>query len=230
METVLQSRQTCWWCSSDPFLHRRALSIFLYNFIYLFVFGCAGSLLPCGLFSSAQGLVSSCSARTTHCGCFSRGRTRALECRLSSCGARAQFPHGTWNPPRQGIEPMSPALASGFLTTGLPGKSMSWSFELRMPFDCVYARGEAVNWPWEVPVIDGFAVQQRSPTFLALGTSFMEDSFPQTGLGGWFWGWCKCTTFIMYFIHIIIITLAPPQIIRYWIPEVGDPWCMGLQI
>ena len=147
METVLQSRQTCWWCSSDPFLHRRGLSIFLYNFIYLFVFGCAGSLLLCGLFSSEQGLVSSCSARTTHCGGFSRGRTRALEFRLSSCGARVQFPHGTWNHPRQGIEPMSPALASGFLTTGSPGKSMSWSFELMMPFDCIYARGKAVNWP-----------------------------------------------------------------------------------
>ena len=35
MEAVLQSRQTCWWCSSDAFLHGRGLSFFLYNFIYL---------------------------------------------------------------------------------------------------------------------------------------------------------------------------------------------------
>ena len=27
-----------------------------------------------------------------------------------------------WDPPRPGIKPLSPALASGFLTTRLPGK------------------------------------------------------------------------------------------------------------
>ena len=31
--------------------------------------------------------------------------------------------HSTWNPPRPGIEPASPALAGRFLTTGPPGKS-----------------------------------------------------------------------------------------------------------
>ena len=30
---------------------------------------------------------------------------------------------GMWNLPRLGIEPMPPALAGGFLTTGSPGKS-----------------------------------------------------------------------------------------------------------
>ena len=42
--------------------------------------------------------------------------------RLSSCGAWASCPT-TWNLPRPGIQPVSPALADGFLTTGPPGKS-----------------------------------------------------------------------------------------------------------
>ena len=32
--------------------------------------------------------------------------------------------HGTWDLPEPGIEPMSPALAGGFLTTVLPGTSL----------------------------------------------------------------------------------------------------------
>ena len=44
------------------------------------------------------------------------------EYRLSSCGARAQLLHGMWDLPGPGLEPMSPALAGGFLTTAPPGK------------------------------------------------------------------------------------------------------------
>ena len=42
--------------------------------------------------------------------------------RLSSCGTRAQPLHGMWDPPRPGLEPVSPALAGGFSTTAPPGK------------------------------------------------------------------------------------------------------------
>jgi len=35
---------------------------------------------------------------------------------------------GMWNLPGPGIEPMSPALAGEFLTTGSPGKSNHISF------------------------------------------------------------------------------------------------------
>ena len=31
--------------------------------------------------------------------------------RLSNCGSRAQPLHGTWDPPRPGLEPVSPTLA-----------------------------------------------------------------------------------------------------------------------
>ena len=36
--------------------------------------------------------------------------------RLSSCGARAQLLRGMWDLPGPGLEPVSPALAGGFLT------------------------------------------------------------------------------------------------------------------
>ena len=42
---------------------------------------------------------------------------------LSSCGARALLLHGMWDLPRPGLEPVSPALAGGFLTTVPLGKS-----------------------------------------------------------------------------------------------------------
>ena len=48
----------------------------------------------------------------------------ALECRLSSGGARALLLHGMWDLPGPGMEPTSPALAGRFLTTVPPGKSL----------------------------------------------------------------------------------------------------------
>ena len=42
--------------------------------------------------------------------------------RLSNCGSRAQPLRGTWDPPRPGPEPVSPALAGRFSTTAPPGK------------------------------------------------------------------------------------------------------------
>ena len=42
--------------------------------------------------------------------------------RLSNCGSRAQLLRGTWDPPRPGLEPMSPALAGRFSTTAPPGR------------------------------------------------------------------------------------------------------------
>ena len=55
------------------------------------------------------------------CGLSSCG-SWALEHRLNR-GAWAQLFHGMWDLPGSGIEPMSLALAGGFLTTGPPEKS-----------------------------------------------------------------------------------------------------------
>ena len=53
---------------------------------------------------------------------FSSCGSRALEHRLSSCGARAQLLRGMWDLPGPGLEPVSPALAGRLLTTVPPGK------------------------------------------------------------------------------------------------------------
>ena len=73
------------------------------NFIYLFIYGCAWSSLMLRLFSRCgkQGLLSSCGTWGSHCSDFScsgaralghmgfSSGSRALEHRLSSCGAQA---------------------------------------------------------------------------------------------------------------------------------------------
>ena len=46
--------------------------------------------------------------------------------RLSSCGSRAQLLRGTWDLPRPGLKPVSPALAGRFSTTAPPGKPPFW--------------------------------------------------------------------------------------------------------
>ena len=52
----------------------------LFKNVYLFIFGCAGSLLLHGLFSSGErGLLPSCSGQASHCCRFSCCRAQVLE-------------------------------------------------------------------------------------------------------------------------------------------------------
>ena len=53
---------------------------------------------------------------------------RLQTCRLSSYGSRAQLLRGMWDPPRPGLEPVSPALAGRFSTTAPPGKPQKYLF------------------------------------------------------------------------------------------------------
>ena len=46
--------------------------------------------------------------------------------RLSNCGSWAQLLRGMWDPPRPGLEPVSPALAGRLSTTAPPGKPYSF--------------------------------------------------------------------------------------------------------
>ena len=57
-----------------------------------------------------------------HAGCSSCDLW-ALEHRLSSCDAWASLLRGMSVVPGPGLEPVSPALSGGFLTTAPPGKS-----------------------------------------------------------------------------------------------------------
>ena len=52
-------------------------------------------------------------------------RAQPLGCGLSNCGSWAWWPLGLWNLPGPRTEPVSPALAGRFLTTGPPGKTCS---------------------------------------------------------------------------------------------------------
>ena len=54
---------------------------------------------------------------------FSSCGLHALELGLNSCGVQALVSCSMWNLHGPGIEPMSPALAGGFLSTVPPGKS-----------------------------------------------------------------------------------------------------------
>ena len=70
-------------------------------------------------------VASRCRAwASRHTSFSSCGSMRALEHRLSSCGTRAQLLHSMWDLPGPGLEPVSPALAGGFVTTAPPGKSL----------------------------------------------------------------------------------------------------------
>ena len=55
--------------------------------------------------------------------------------RLSNCGPRAQPPRGTWDPPRPGLEPVSPAPAGGLPTTAPPGKPLTLVFVLMSTYN-----------------------------------------------------------------------------------------------
>ena len=74
-------------------------------FFFNFIFGCAGSSLLHGVFSS-------CGAWASHCSGFSYHRAW-----LSSCGVGVKLLHSMWDLPSPGMELASPALTGRFFTT-----------------------------------------------------------------------------------------------------------------
>ena len=105
------------------------LFFFFLIFIYLFmaVLGlrfCARAFSRCGkwgpLFITVRGPLTIVASLVAEY----RLQTR----RLSSCGSRAQLLHSMWDLPGPGLEPVSPALAGGFLTTAPPGKPLNLMF------------------------------------------------------------------------------------------------------
>ena len=87
------------------------------------VLHCGAWASHCGGFSCCRGLALGVQASVAVAHRLSSHGSRALECQLSSCGAQVWLLHGMWVLPRPGIEPMSPALAGGFLTTVPRGES-----------------------------------------------------------------------------------------------------------
>ena len=89
-----------------------------------------------------MGATLCCGAWASHCRGFSCGAgplgtwvSVAAPHGLGICGPQAQLLHDIQDPPGPGIEPVSPALAGGFPTTGPPRKSLNFhSFEARKYF------------------------------------------------------------------------------------------------
>ena len=105
------------------------------HYLFLIIFGCAGSLWLHGLFSSyrEQQLFANCSVWASHCGAFScctaqaLGHTGFSSCSawaqycsslgsratmyswFNSCGAQTLLLHGMWDLLGPGIEPVSSA-------------------------------------------------------------------------------------------------------------------------
>ena len=97
--------------------------IFICLFIYLFiaVLGlhfCARAFSSCG----KQGplLIAVCGPLTITDSLVAEHRLQRRK--LTNCGSQAQPLHGMWDPPRPGLEPVSPALAGRFSTIVPPGK------------------------------------------------------------------------------------------------------------
>ena len=84
---------------------------------------CGVQASHCGAPLGGTGLALDlrCGVQAIHCGA-SLGGTGPAHVASSSCGAQAQWPRGTCNPPRLGIESAFPALADGPSTTGPQGK------------------------------------------------------------------------------------------------------------
>ena len=103
-------------------------------FIYLFIFGCVGSSVRARAFSgySKWGPLFIAVRGPFTIAAPPVAGHRLQTCRLSSCGSRAQPLRGMWDPPRPGLEPVSPALAGRFSTTAPPGKPLVSHFYVRL--------------------------------------------------------------------------------------------------
>ena len=119
------------------------IHLFIFKIYFIYFWLCWVSVALCrlslvaanggfSLWSTGLGVRASV---VVACGLSSCG-SWALGCRLSS-GTRAQLLRDMWDLPGPGLEPMSPALAGGFLTTAPPGKPLGgfdgWSHRTSQP-------------------------------------------------------------------------------------------------
>ena len=117
----------------SPFIYLFIYFKYLYEFyLFIYLFMTVLGLCPCArafpsrgkrgpLFITVRGPPTIAASPVAE----HRLQTR----RLSNCGSRAQPPRGTWDPPRRGLEPASPALAGRLPTTAPPGKPLPFYFE-----------------------------------------------------------------------------------------------------
>ena len=111
---------------------------FFFKFIYLWLCWVFVSVRELSLVVASGGHSSSwCARHASHYRGLSCCGAQAQTRRLSNCGSRAQLLQGTWDLPRPGLEPMSPALAGRLSTTAPPGKP-SFFFYGGVVYHCIY--------------------------------------------------------------------------------------------
>ena len=113
--------------------------LFIYLFIYLFlaVLGlrfCARAFSSCSKWGPL--FIAVCGPLTIAASLVAEHRLQMR--RLSNRGSRAQPLCGMWDPPRPGLEPVSPALAGRLSTTAPPGKPYFQFFQ-ELPYCSIVA-------------------------------------------------------------------------------------------
>ena len=101
---------------------------FLFLYLFLAVLGlrfCVRAFSSCG--KRGPLFIAVCGPLTIVASLVAEHRLQTR--RLSSCGSRAQLLRGTWDLPRPGLEPVSPALAGRLSTTVPPGKPDAMFFK-----------------------------------------------------------------------------------------------------
>ena len=114
-----------------PFLFFFKVIQFLFIYLFMAVLGprfCVRAFTSCGkwgpLFIAVRGpFIIAASPVAEH---------RLQMRRLSNCGSRAQLLCGMWDPPRPGLEPVSPASAGRLLTLRHQGSPVSFSFRVSL--------------------------------------------------------------------------------------------------
>ena len=76
--------------------------------------------------------------------------------RLSNCGSRAQSLRGMWDPPRPGLEPVSPASAGRLPTTAPPGKPPTGFFKTFSTKQCKWS-----CFPPDTELLLGWVISQK---------------------------------------------------------------------
>ena len=84
---------------------------------------CARAFFSCGKWGPL--FIAVCGPLTVAASLVAEHRLQTH--RLSNCGSRAQLLRSTWDLPRPGLKPMSPALAGRFSTTVPPGKPQEFA-------------------------------------------------------------------------------------------------------
>ena len=90
----------------------------------------SGGHSGCSAWASHHGGFSPCGARALGPGGCSRCSSQAVECSLSSGGARASLLCGMWDLPKSEVEPMSLTWAGRFFTIEPPGKPSTVSVNI----------------------------------------------------------------------------------------------------